>query len=205
MIYAPVSEIAFSQVREDPTIEMRVIQQLAQTQNQPLRLLLVASGGCTVLSLLSVPEVAEIAAVDLNPAQIHLVELRRQALLNLSIQEQLNLIGANKVTSECERINLYKKLVFKLPTSTQDYWDARASQIAFGVNRVGKFEQLFRELSACFIQRGFNPLHKTEEAIQSPDWQAIFENVFERDKLARIFGEAAVKLLCLQFAYNREI
>ncbi|AFZ01243.1 DUF3419 family protein [Calothrix sp. PCC 6303] len=192
MIYAPPSDIAFSQVREDPTIEMRVIKQLAQTQNHPLRLLLIASGGCTVLSLLSISEVAEIAAVDLNPAQIHLVELRRQALLNLPIAAQLDLIGANKATSEAERIKLYKKIASKLPTSTRNYWDAREQQIAFGINRVGKFEQLFRELSASFTEIGFDPLNKTQEAIESPQWRSLFENVFERDKLAVIFGEAAV-------------
>ncbi len=192
MIYAPPSDIAFSQVREDPTIEMRVIKQLAQTQKHPLQLLLIASGGCTILSLLSLSEVAEIAAIDLNPAQIHLIELRRQALLNLSIEEQLKLIGANKITSESERINLYQKIAVKLPNSTKNYWDARLSQIAFGINRVGKFEQLFRELSASFTENGFNPLYKTEEAIHNPQWRSIFEHVFERDKLARIFGEAAV-------------
>ena len=85
---AITSEIAFSQVREDPRIELRVIQELAKRQ-QPLRVLLVASGGCTALSLLSHPAISKIEAVDLNPAQLHLIELRRQALLHLSSDDQL--------------------------------------------------------------------------------------------------------------------
>jgi S-adenosylmethionine-diacylglycerol 3-amino-3-carboxypropyl transferase len=190
MICAPPSDLGFSQVREDPTIELRIIKQLAQTQNHPLRLLLIASGGCTVLSLLTCSDVAQIDAVDLNPAQLHLVELRRQALLHLLVEEQLELIGAKSVT-QAERVDLYNKIASKLPTSTQNYWDARIEQIAFGVNRVGKFEQLFRELSASFTASGLNPL-RNPDTTTDPRWRQIFESVFERHKLVRAFGEAAV-------------
>lgn len=191
MICAPPSDISFSQVREDPTIELRVIKQLAQTQNHPLRILIIASGGCTVLSLLSCPNVAHIDAVDLNFAQLHLVELRRQALLHLPLEQQLDLIGATKIT-QTKRVNLYNQIASKLPTSTRNYWDTRIEQIAFGVNQVGKFEQMFRELSASFTASGLNPLRNPDTVTAHPLWQQIFETVFERNKLARIFGDAAV-------------
>lgn len=191
MICAPPSDISFSQVREDPTIELQVIKQLAQTQNHPLRVLIIASGGCTVLSLLSSPHIEHIDAVDLNPAQLHLVELRRQALLHLQLEQQLDLIGATKIT-QAGRVNLYNQIASQLPISTQNYWDARIEQIAFGVNQVGKFEQLFRELSASFTASGLNPLRNPDAVTINPLWQQIFETVFERNKLARIFGDAAV-------------
>jgi S-adenosylmethionine-diacylglycerol 3-amino-3-carboxypropyl transferase len=188
---APQSDISFSQVREDPTIELRVIQQLAQTQNHPLRILIIASGGCTVLSLLSEANIQQIDAVDLNPAQLHLVELRRQALLHLQVKEQLDLIGATKIT-QAERVKLYNQIAPNLAIFTRNYWDARIEQIAFGVNQVGKFEQLFRELSASFTASGLNPLHNPDTVIANPLWTSIFETVFERQKLARIFGDDAV-------------
>ena len=181
LIYSPPSDLAFAQVREDYTVEMRVIERLAQAQNRPLRLLLVASGGCTALSLLTMPAVAEIEAVDANLAQIHLVELRRQALLNLSIAEQLDLIGVNLTVSESARINLYNQIADQLPTATRNYWDNRSSEIAFGVNRVGRFEQLFRELSARFTEAGLDPIREADLAIQDDRWQSIFEDVFDRD------------------------
>lgn len=184
-----ISEIAFSQVREDPRIELRVIQELAK-QQKPLRVLLVASGGCTALSLLTNPAIAKIEAVDLNPAQLQLVELRRQALLHLSLNEQLQLIGVDE--SVGDRLNIYAKLRPDLPTNTQSFWDARQDQIAFGVNRVGRFEQLFRELAAKFAQIGVDPLKAPLTAIQHPQWRDLFEQVFERDKLVQTFGEAAV-------------
>ena len=187
----PVSEISFSQVREDPCIELRVIQELAKHQ-RPLRILLVASGGCTALSLLTSPAIAKIEAVDLNPAQLHLVELRRQALLHLSLDAQLRLIGADQAASDRDRLSIYANLRAYLPNPTQAFWDARQEQIAFGVNRVGRFEQLFRELATKFAQLGIAPLKEPLTAIQHPQWRNLFEQVFERERLVETFGEAAV-------------
>ncbi len=188
---SPASEIAFSQVREDPRIELRVIQELAKHQ-RPLRILLVASGGCTALSLLTSPAIAKIEAIDLNPAQLHLVELRRQALLHLSLAEQLRLIGADQAASDRDRLSIYAHLHAYLPQPTQAFWDTRQEQIAFGVNRVGRFEQLFRELAAKFAQLGIAPLKEPLTAIQHPQWRNLFEEVFERERLVQTFGEAAV-------------
>ncbi|OYQ61885.1 hypothetical protein B9G53_25190 [Pseudanabaena sp. SR411] len=188
---SPVSEIAFSQVREDPRIELRVIQELAKHQ-RPLRIFLVASGGCTALSLLTSPAIAKIEAIDLNPAQLHLVELRRQALLHLSLDVQLRLIGVDQSASDRDRLSIYANLRAYLPKPTQAFWDARQEQIAFGVNRVGRFEQLFRGLAAKFAQLGIAPLKEPLTAIQHPQWRNLFEQVFERERLVQTFGEAAV-------------
>ncbi|CAN1211964.1 DUF3419 domain-containing protein [Tumidithrix helvetica PCC 7403] len=186
-----VSEIAFSQVREDPRIELRVIQELAKRQ-QSLRVLLVASGGCTALSLLASPAIAKIEAVDLNPAQLHLVELRRQALCHLSLDEQLQLICADLSASDRDRLRIYANLRAYLPPIAQAFWDARQDQIAFGVNRLGRFEQLFRELAEKFAWNGIEPLKEPLAAIHHPQWRELFEQVFERSKLVQTFGEAAV-------------
>lgn len=193
---SPVSEIAFSQVREDPRIELRVIQELAKHQ-RPLRILLVASGGCTALSLLTSPAITKVEAIDLNPAQLHLVELRRQALLHLPLDAQLRLIGvvqfdAEQAASDRDRLSIYANLRNYLPQPTQAFWDARQEQIAFGVNRVGRFEQLFRELATKFAQIGISPLKEPLTAVQHPQWLNLFEQVFERERLVQTFGEAAV-------------
>jgi S-adenosylmethionine-diacylglycerol 3-amino-3-carboxypropyl transferase len=191
-ISSPISDIAFSQVREDHTIEIRVIDRLAQTQNRPLRILLIASGGCTALSLLTLSEVAEIVAVDANIAQLHLVELRRQALLNLSLLEQLDLIGTNLDTSAAIRLDLYQKIANKLPIATRNYWSEHLAEIGFGVNRVGRFEGLFRELSARFVEVGLDPIAEPLVTIRSQHWRSIFEEIFDRDRLITTFGESAV-------------
>ncbi|MBD2158922.1 DUF3419 family protein [Leptolyngbya sp. FACHB-16] len=197
MICSPPSDITFSQVREDPAIELQVIQRLHQSQERPLRVLIVASGGCTALSLLGSPAIAHIDAVDANPAQLHLVELRRQALATLPLQEQFHLLGIQQlpITGEAtppDRLMLYNKVRSHLSEATRLYWDTHIDQLAFGVNQVGRFEQLFRELSAQFAAIGLNPLECPAAAIAHPQWCPIFEAVFERHKLANTFGEVAV-------------
>ena len=188
MTCSPSSDLAFSQVREDSWVEMQVIKRLASQQD--LRILLVASGGCSALSLLSLPSVAYIAAVDLSSAQLHLVELRRQALLHLSLVEQLRLIGDN--ADETQRITLYERLRSHLPNATRTHWDQRLDQIGYGVNHVGKFEALFRELVRQCSAYGLDPINNPMAAIHHPQWRELFETVFDRDKLIQTFGFAAV-------------
>ncbi|MEP0871351.1 BtaA family protein [Trichocoleus desertorum AS-A10] len=205
-ICCPPSEIAFSQVREDPLTEWQLVERLAKQQGHPLRILLVASGGCTALSLLAHPAIAQIDAVDLNPAQLHLVTLKLTALLHLSLPEQWRLLGAASDSlqfsntagiSEPEaeagdRLQRYQRLQTHLPEAIRLFWDARLDQIAFGVNRIGRFEQLFRELATRFAELGIDPLHNPQAAMAHPHWSAVFAAVFERDKLMETFGPAAV-------------
>ena len=81
MLRVPQSDIAFSQVREDCEIEWQVLDRLSQLMpDRPLRVLIVASGGCTALNLLAHPYIGEITTVDANPAQIQLLKLRCAAI-----------------------------------------------------------------------------------------------------------------------------
>lgn len=191
------SEIAFSQVREDPSIEIHLIQKLAQQKQKKLRVFVVASGGCTSLSLLSCPEIADIIAVDINSAQLHLVELRRQCLLHLTLPEQYSLIGItdrvdNLETAQQHRLELYQQLRSHLPLSTRIFWDHHLEDISLGVNRSGRFEHLFRELAERFASMGIYPLDHPSSALEHPLWQETFHHIFEREKLSKLFGEAAV-------------
>jgi S-adenosylmethionine-diacylglycerol 3-amino-3-carboxypropyl transferase len=186
-------DLAFSQVREDWWVEWQVLDRLAVAQSdRPLRVLLVASGGCTALSLLGHPAIGQIDAIDANPAAIHLVEFRRQALAILSNDEVNCLVGSGNQGRQDQRLGLYDRLRSYLPTASQRFWDQRRDQISAGVNQAGRFEQLFRELATRFAAAGLQPLERPDEAIASPQWQPIFDAVFERQKLVDTFGPAAV-------------
>lgn len=185
---APLSELLFSQVREDPGVEARVLDALP-ARAEGLRLLLIASGGCTALSLLADPRVAQVWVVDPNPAQLQLLALKASALDVLALPDQLRLLGALAPEDDpAARLELYARLAPSLPPETRAYWDARPEQVGFGLNRVGRFEEIFRELSAAFAARGLEP----REAAGSAAWGEVFEEVFERGRLAETFGEAAV-------------
>lgn len=188
-----VSEISFSQVPEDPRIELSVAERLGECQENLLRVLVVASGGCTALSLLASPMVGQIEAVDSNSAQLHLVELRRQALLHLPLFDQMALIGADRTTHSRERLDLYKELRPYLPEATLSFWDDRLEQIAEGINQVGRFETLTTQLSAQFSALGLDPLQNPAQSLTHPGWQDWVESIFTPEELVNIFGEIPVK------------
>lgn len=189
-------DIAFSQVREDPRVDEEVVGRVAARLGRPVRVLMIASGGCTALGLLARAEVERIVAVDASLAQLHLVELRRCATVRLPLvpggsEEQLRFLGAEGGDPEARRAT-YARLAAHLPAATRAHWDARADEIGAGVLHVGRFEALFRELARALAEAGLEPLARPEEAIASPRWRDVFERVFEREALAGRFGPAAV-------------
>jgi S-adenosylmethionine:diacylglycerol 3-amino-3-carboxypropyl transferase len=185
---APETEILFSQVREDPAVEERLLATVSPG-SEGLRVLLIGSGGCTALSLLASPRVGRVQVVDPNPAQLQLIALKTSALETLELSEQLQLLGAFGDRGEAElRSGLYARLAPALTPEARAYWDARPAQVEFGLNRVGRFEETFRELAGAFSARGLEP----RAACGSPAWSEVFEEVFERARLTETFGEAAV-------------
>jgi S-adenosylmethionine-diacylglycerol 3-amino-3-carboxypropyl transferase len=183
----PGSDLAFAQVREDPAIEARVL-----AGREGARVLLICSGGCTALSMLALPHVSAIDAVDPNPTQLHLCELKRQAALRLTRPQVHALLGVTPATGE-QRWALLERLRAALPPATRACWEARREQVEFGALQVGRFEELFRDLQRAFKADGLEPLARPAAALADrAAWRARFERVFERERLAATFGRAAV-------------
>ena len=67
--------IQFAVVREDPRLEIQVLR-----RHPARRALLIASGGCTALTLASVWPNLGVTLLDPNPAQLDLVERKISAL-----------------------------------------------------------------------------------------------------------------------------
>ncbi|MCB9598111.1 MAG: DUF3419 family protein [Sandaracinaceae bacterium] len=184
------SDVAFSQVREDPWVDERVIEAIAESLGRPVRVLMVASGGCTALGLLRLDAVERVVAVDANPAQLHLVELRRQAMASLRLDAQHALLLGDGPFGA--GLAAYERLRPHLPEATREHWDERPNEIAGGLLYAGRFEASFRELAEALREAGLDPLGSPAEAIASPRWREVFEQVFEREALTRRFGPAAV-------------
>ncbi len=189
---APNSEVAFSQMREDAGVELALAEIVAERLGRPLRVLVVGSGGCTALSLLGSDSIARIDAVDLNPAQRHLIELKRAALEALTLDEQLTFIEADENVAVEARLALYQQLRPRLPEDTRAFWDQREDQLGFGVNRVGRLEELFREVREQLTERGIDPLVNPSKALGSHDWNSIFATAFEKAKMSQTVGAASV-------------
>jgi S-adenosylmethionine-diacylglycerol 3-amino-3-carboxypropyl transferase len=187
----PATELVYGHVREDPALEMSLVEQLAEELGRPVRVAVVASGGCTALLLLSSPHVAHIDAIDLNPAQLHLVELKRAAIARLEPGAQRTLLWGDDDDME-ERFRLYERVRELLPEASREHWDARQDEIGFGPVRAARFEGLCRELSGAFCDEGLDPTRRPAEALGHPAWRDIFGRVFDRSRLASSFGTASV-------------
>ena len=127
----------FAQVREDPALELEVF---APGPND--RLVVVGSGGCTALSLLSAGA-GHVSAVDLNRTQGHLIELKIAAICVLSRWDALAFLGACDCLSG-ERADMYAELRPQLSFRARAYWDAHLTSISEGVLAAGVTERFIR-------------------------------------------------------------
>jgi S-adenosylmethionine:diacylglycerol 3-amino-3-carboxypropyl transferase len=103
--------------------------------------LAAAEGGDRLLRLLSTRP-KRIAAVDRNPAQLHLLHLKLAALKSLGHADYLELLGHRPSR---RRRALFQRLRWLLPRESDDFWLARLPLIDRGVAQQGEFE---RQLSS---------------------------------------------------------
>ncbi len=127
----PLSSLIFTANWEDPESDVKAIEMKAgQT------LLTITSGGCNSLNfLLHDPE--KIYAVDINPAQTWLMELKIAAIKNLNYDEFISFLGLRK----CEdRIALFNKIKHDLSNEANHFWTLNARLVNKGFLFNGKFE-----------------------------------------------------------------
>ncbi|ESQ75496.1 DUF3419 family protein [Asticcacaulis sp. AC402] len=104
------------------------------------RCLSIASAGDNSFSLLSQGPKAVIA-IDLNPVQLHCLELRAGAYRHLDHAGLLELIGSRPSDN---RRALYRAAAADLSPDARAFWDRQeADLLALGLGGVGKFERYF--------------------------------------------------------------
>jgi len=103
------------------------------------KILSIASGGDNSLALLATnPEL--VMAIDLSEAQLHLVELKKIAIREMSNEELWIFLGINKGSN---RLLTYHLLRSNLSSPARDFWDGIPEVIANGIVHAGKFEKYF--------------------------------------------------------------
>lgn len=185
------SAIFYSVQNEDYETELAVLRRI--DNGKPVRLLMVASSGENVLSVLTKANVAAVSAVDLNPAQLHLCALRQTAVSHLSRDEQLQLFAADPATvglaNGAERLALYDKLRSALPEATRTFWDERREQeLAFGVQHVGRNEVCMHDLQERLQAAGFLPLKRPLTNAELPAWQRCYTDLMTPTYMRHLFG-----------------
>lgn len=185
------SSIFYSVQNEDYRTELAVLKRIDSPAS--LRVLLVASSGENALSLLTQERIGQLYAVDINPTQLHLCELRRSATHHLSRDEQLALLGADPATvgamGRAERLHLFDRLAPHLPEPTRAYWEERREQdIAWGVQQVGRNDALMHDVQERLAAAGFAPLRRPLADDELPRWQAVYTELMTPAYIRATFG-----------------
>ena len=109
------------------------------------RVLCVTGSGARALDLLAVAPV-RVLAVDRNPAQSHLLWLKRAALETLPYDEYTAFLGLRPAPQALRRATL-RALGPLLPDATGRFWSARERVVARGVLYEGRWERFYRRLA----------------------------------------------------------
>jgi S-adenosylmethionine-diacylglycerol 3-amino-3-carboxypropyl transferase len=162
------------------------------------RIFCIASGGDNALALLT-KNPSLVCAVDINPVQLYLTELKQQAFGALSYTELLSFFGVMNATAG-ERLQLYFKVRPALSQPASQYWDGQKQCIKKGVLCAGKFERyfaVFRNYLLPLVHRHGTLqklLNEKEDAEQlqffnhtwnSRRWKLLMQLFFNRHTLGR--------------------
>jgi S-adenosylmethionine-diacylglycerol 3-amino-3-carboxypropyl transferase len=151
-------KLYFAQVREDPLLEIEALGPSGplsgklQAKGGPI--VVVSSGGCTALSLLAAGA-ERVVAVDLNPVQNHLVELKAEALTAVDPAEVVAFLGGAPMEQE-RRLALYEDVRPRLSSASRTWWDGHRRAIGRGVLTAGVTER-FIGLVMKVLRLGIHP------------------------------------------------
>ncbi|MDQ2912524.1 MAG: BtaA family protein [Chloroflexota bacterium] len=141
-------KVMYSQCWEDPRTASRGLGLRGDDD-----VVVITSAGCNAIALaLAGPR--SVTAVDFNPAQSHLLELKIAAITTL---DHASLVAFLGVRHSRERLRIYRDaLAPRLSAAGRRYWGARPSMLARGVLHAGRFERylaLFRSSVLRLMER----------------------------------------------------
>lgn len=120
--------LVYAQIWEDPVADMQALG-LAEGD----RVVCIASGGCNVMSYLT-RRPAEVTAVDLSPAHVALLKLKRAAALNLPDHETFFAFFGH--ADRPSNIAVYDRMLApRLDAQARGWWEGRT----MGRRRIGIF------------------------------------------------------------------
>src|ERR1700712_1303956 len=126
-----LSDLLFGMNWEDPESDRRALSiQPGETVTT------ISSGGCNTLTLL-LENPGKIYAVDINPSQSYLLELKRAAIRHLDHDELRGFLGLNPSPG---RLQTFERLQGDLSEAALAYWVSKSDAIRCGVIHAGKYE-----------------------------------------------------------------
>ncbi|MHA3772524.1 DUF3419 family protein [Verrucomicrobiota bacterium sgz303538] len=190
--------VIFGQVHEDASCELTAAREVPGLR----RCVVIGSGGCTALSLLgSGADVVD--AVDINPAQIHLIEAKRATLSRLPFEQVRNAF-------EVDASSFMPRICAELSAEARRFWSENDGSLKRGFLQCGVVEQNLAKAMRLFFWAirsrrqvtAFLQISDREEQkarFQSDwagrRWHAIFALAFHPWLLSLVYGPAVVRRL----------
>lgn len=172
--------IWYSHVNEDNRVEREVA--LAGSFQ---RVFCIAGSGERVISLIDVPGVTSIHAIDVNLDALRLLELKLLALTSLEPDQYLRFCGFDEDTRE-SRTRTWNAIKGALRMDARRFWEDRTALISSGIANLGHFERFLgriRPFALAFLGRGFGECWVREpESFARFPWRRwrILASVFSR-------------------------
>lgn len=133
-------ELLFGMNWEDPESDRRALM------IQPGDILTtVSSGGCNTLTLL-LEDPGKIYAVDINPSQSYLLELKCAAIRRLEYDELRAFLG---LEPSDKRLQIFERLRCDLSEPALAHWTRKAGAIKDGIVYSGRYEAFIRLFNRC--------------------------------------------------------
>lgn len=181
--------LAFSQVREDPRLDLEIVRSLAPGASA----MMIASGGETAVCLARQP-LGRLVLVDMNPAQLALTRCRFHLAENFPPAESMRLLGHAEMPGEARREKwaaIFREL--GLPENVFGNPDRTAS---LGPDHCGRYEAAFAELRRLLLPfsaevTGF--LESREPIAPPAAIDAAFSQALSLENLVALFGEGATQ------------
>jgi S-adenosylmethionine-diacylglycerol 3-amino-3-carboxypropyl transferase len=185
-----LSDLLFGMSWEDPASDRRAL-----TIQPGETLLTVTSGACNTLTLL-LEDPGKIYAVDINPSQSYLLELKRAAVRRLEYDELRAFLG---LAPSDQRLEIFERLRGDLSEAALRYWTSEAGAVRKGVINAGKYESFIR-LFSRFVgviqgKKRIDGLFRCETLEQQQDyfdktwntvqWRLLFKVLANRRVLAK--------------------
>ncbi|HVP91541.1 MAG TPA: DUF3419 family protein [Terriglobales bacterium] len=133
----------------------------------------ITSGGCNVLAFL-LDDPRKVIALDVNPHQGYLLELKMAAFRMLSHERNLEFFGVRPCST---RLGLYReRLRPRLSGGAGRFWDGHPKRIARGIIHAGRYERYMRLLRKTVVA-GFGKRRLIKRMFEA-EGQAAREKLF---------------------------
>lgn len=192
--------VRFAQVREDPLLDMEIVQRVRPN----CRVLIIASGGCTVCALNTLGHIAELMVVDPNPAQIELAQFKLLIQREVSSLERYKLLGHEPMNPE-DRWTKLAQLASENDLELQSIGPRRVLA-SRGLDFIGRYEMLFGEVSRRLEPDHANIVHLLQQENQAERIHTLgtmgdfvsrlrdtLHDVMDLSNLVELFGEEATR------------